>query len=234
MSRLNEEKLARLSLREVKQSGGRTTESGVSINAPRYSPNAAQPGRDVFGHTTADISSVEGKRQRLREWKNSVPLRSNVGGRILTPSSGRSRDIMNGFRINSMLMRDADTGSVLWRTTHPWGPETFNRETSAHIPAKILQCRAVTREIAFHSTEPINDFKLQQRIYLNGQCIEEWAFDFGFVIPGSTNTWSQTIQAADKSQMIPAHILSGNVIIETRFMDGDVVVSQTLVRLFYI
>ena len=35
----------------------------------------------------------------------------------------------------------------------------------------------------------------------------EWNFEFGFVIPGSTNTWQNTIEAAPESQMMPAHIL---------------------------
>ena len=48
------------------------------------------------------------------------------------------------------------------------------------------------------------------------QCIEEWLFDFGFVIPNSTNTWQQVIEA-DEGNMIPAEVLSGNVTIETSF-----------------
>jgi hypothetical protein len=37
--------------------------------------------------------------------------------------------------------------------------------------------------------------------------ILEWAFTFGFVIPGSTNTWQSLIEAAPESQMIPANLL---------------------------
>ena len=60
----------------------------------------------------------------------------------------------------------------------------------------------------------------------------EWNFKFGFVIPGSTNTWQQTIQAAGDA-MLPAELLSGNVTIETGFYDGDTLVSKSLVRVFY-
>ena len=35
----------------------------------------------------------------------------------------------------------------------------------------------------------------------------EWYFDFGFVIPGSTNTWQSLIEAAPESQMMPANVL---------------------------
>lgn len=35
----------------------------------------------------------------------------------------------------------------------------------------------------------------------------EWFFDFGFVIPNSTNTWQSLIEAAPESQMMPANVL---------------------------
>ena len=36
----------------------------------------------------------------------------------------------------------------------------------------------------------------------------EWAFAFGFVIPGSTNTWQSLIEAAPESHMMPAQALT--------------------------
>lgn len=62
----------------------------------------------------------------------------------------------------------------------------------------------------------------------------EWFFDFGFVIPGSTNSWQSLIEAAPESQMIPASVLSGHVVIETLFYDGDLEVSRSKVRIYYI
>jgi hypothetical protein len=53
----------------------------------------------------------------------------------------------------------------------------------------------------------VYDNRLVQRIYLHGRCIEEWFFKFGYVIPGSTNTWQQTIYAAPPDKMIPADVL---------------------------
>lgn len=35
----------------------------------------------------------------------------------------------------------------------------------------------------------------------------EWYFEFGFVIPDSTNTWQSVIEAAPESQMMPANVL---------------------------
>ena len=37
--------------------------------------------------------------------------------------------------------------------------------------------------------------------------ITEWFFEFGFVIPESTNTWQSVIEAAPQGQMMPASAL---------------------------
>ena len=50
-------------------------------------------------------------------------------------------------------------------------------------------------------------------------------------MPGSTNTWQQVIEAAD--EMMPAEVLNGNVVIETSFFDGDMLISKCRVRIFY-
>ena len=80
----------------------------------------------------------------------------------------------------------------------------------------------------------IEDFRLEQRVYFDGNCIEEWFFSFGYVIAGSTNTWQQVIDAAPREEMIPAEMLSGNVIFETVFFDGQNEVRRSRVRVFYV
>ena len=35
----------------------------------------------------------------------------------------------------------------------------------------------------------MHDFAIKQVMSMGGQVVEEFQFDFGFVIPGSTNTW---------------------------------------------
>lgn len=144
----------------------------------------------------------------------------------------RAQKILDSFTINWMNMRDADKGTILWESSDilPYA----EAEQEAHIPAEILQCRAVSREINFSSSELIDKLRLVQRVFFQGQCIEEWRFDFGFVIPGSTNTWQSSIEAAGEGKMIPADILSGNVTIETSFYDGDMFVSKMVMRLHYI
>ena len=103
-----------------------------------------------------------------------------------------------------MNMSDAATGEVLWQD-NDWGE--LLQERDIHIPKSILQCRAVSREFQFSSVEMLQGLRLEQRIFFRGGLMEEWHFQFGFVIPNSTNTWQQTIEAAEESKMLPAAAL---------------------------
>ncbi len=69
---------------------------------------------------------------------------------------------------------------------------------------------------------------------INDVMTEEWSFDFGFVIPYSTNTWQQVIQSAGKDNMMNPDLLSGNVTIDTMFFDEDQLIYQNKVRIYYI
>eukprot|EP00057_Strongylocentrotus_purpuratus_P029339 XP_011683813.1 PREDICTED: retinal rod rhodopsin-sensitive cGMP 3',5'-cyclic phosphodiesterase subunit delta-like [Strongylocentrotus purpuratus] len=80
-------------------------------------------------------------------------------------------------------------------------------EHEARVPKKILKCKAISREVNFSSLEPMHQFRLEQRVLFKGRCLEEWFFEFGFVIPNSTNTWQSTIEAAAEGQMMPASVL---------------------------
>lgn len=103
-----------------------------------------------------------------------------------------------------MNMSDAATGEILWQDDN-W--DDLLTERDIHIPRDILQCRAVSREFQFSSVEMLQGLRLEQRIFFRGGLMEEWNFHFGFVIPNSTNTWQQTIEAADESKMLPASAL---------------------------
>ena len=129
-----------------------------------------------------------------------------------------------------MNMSDANTGEILWQSTD-W--DDLLHERDIHIPRRILQCRAVSREFQFSSIEMLQGLRLEQRIFFRGGLMEEWHFQFGFVIPNSTNTWQQTIEAAEESKMLPAHALDGNVLIETAFYDDDLLVCKMVLRVFY-
>ena len=83
----------------------------------------------------------------------------------------------------------------------------------------------------------VSIISIHHSYYILTQCIltdTEWHFQFGFVIPGSTNTWQQTIDAAPPSEMLPAQVLSGNVVFETSFYDGEEFLCKNSVRLYYV
>nr|XP_060477464.1 retinal rod rhodopsin-sensitive cGMP 3',5'-cyclic phosphodiesterase subunit delta [Panthera onca] len=154
------------------------------------------------------------------------------GRRIMSAKDERAREILRGFKLNWMNLRDAETGKILWQGTEDLSVPGVEHE--ARVPKKILKCKAVSRELNFSSAEQMEKFRLEQKVYFKGQCLEEWFFEFGFVIPNSTNTWQSLIEAAPESQMMPASVLTGNVIIETKFFDDDLLVSTSRVRLFYV
>ena len=61
-----------------------------------------------------------------------------------------------------MGLRDADTGKILWL-----GKVDLlvpGDEHEARVTKKIPKCRAVSREINFTSVEPMEKFKLEQKV----------------------------------------------------------------------
>lgn len=154
-------------------------------------------------------------------------------GSVSISCDQKARKVVEGFMINDMNMKDAGSGKLMWSTKN-WGVDIFEKVLDEEIPKEILKCRAIAREIRFTSREQITAFRLEQRVYFSGTCIEEWFFEFGFVIPGSTNTWQQIIEAAPPEKMLSAELLSGNVTFETSFFDGPTFLCKNLVRIYYV
>lgn len=136
---------------------------------------------------------------------------------------------MDGFKINWMKMKDGETQKVMWECQE-WD---HNWDKTERFPKEILECRWVALEINFSSRDKIEDFRIIQKVSLMGNVIEEWDFKFGFVMPGSTNNWEQIIDAAEKEEMIPAEILSGNMVVETFFYSKDEVINTTKMTVIY-
>lgn len=44
--------------------------------------------------------------------------------------------------------------------------------STARVPKKILKCKAVSRELNFSSAEQMEKFRLEQKVYFKGQCLE--------------------------------------------------------------
>lgn len=56
------------------------------------------------------------------------------------------------------------------------GKDMYHHELKATVPREILECSAVSREINFTSKQEIRSFRLEQRVFLGGACIEGGAF----------------------------------------------------------
>lgn len=106
---------------------------------------------------------------------------------------------------NWMILRDADSGNIIWQENKDFSSPDVEHE--AKVPVKILDLRAVSREINFSTIEAMENFRLDQKVLFKGRIMEEWFFEMGWVSPNTTNTWQSTIEAAPESQMMPAKIL---------------------------
>mmetsp|Transcript_2274 Transcript_2274/g.3302 ORF Transcript_2274/g.3302 Transcript_2274/m.3302 type:complete len:153 (+) Transcript_2274:148-606(+) len=142
----------------------------------------------------------------------------------------RSLKLKKGLKILSMQM--SSDGEPLWKTDWTKLDIWSHEPTDIYIPKEILSKKVVSRLIEFSTVESMKEFKVLQRVLFFDQCIEEWFFKMGFTIPNSTNTWENIIEASPT--VMDAEKLSGNVIIESTFFDGDLYISQNKVRLHYV
>ncbi|KAI9356019.1 retinal rod rhodopsin-sensitive cGMP 3',5'-cyclic phosphodiesterase subunit delta [Zopfochytrium polystomum] len=135
------------------------------------------------------------------------------------------------FTVNSITLRSAHTGATLWTSPGGWtrSPTSTSTERVARLPAAVLAQRAVSAEVCFTAGRggaAMDALRVEQRVAVGGVAVEDWRFDFGFVIPGSTNTMQNVIEAAEgEGAMIPVEVL--------RFFDGDRLLSQSFVRIYY-
>jgi retinal rod rhodopsin-sensitive cGMP 3',5'-cyclic phosphodiesterase subunit delta len=178
---------------------------------------------------------VEEEREVEEEFRKLMLQSSDdQDGEICIAKDPLTRKKALGFRIVSMNMRDAVSGGVIWQQNHFNEEEMFRTEMQEQVPKSVLSCKSVSREIVFSSVEALTELRLEQRVIFKGSCIEQWVFAFGYVIPGSTNSWQQVIEAAPPDQMLPSELLSGNLVFETAFYDGADLMGKTLVRIYYV
>ncbi|OQS07355.1 cGMP 3',5'-cyclic phosphodiesterase subunit delta [Thraustotheca clavata] len=163
-----------------------------------------------------------------KEWTSKLKHPTNTGS-IQRAMDPRGRLISEG---NHMNMRCGETGKLMWQQ-EKFTKEMYEREQRAIVPREILNCNSVSREINFTSIEEIHNFRLEQRVYFHGKCLEEWLFTFGYVMPNSTNSWQQTIEAAGPENMLSPEHISGKITIETGFYDADILISKTVFRIYY-
>ncbi|KAL7299927.1 hypothetical protein TKK_0007247 [Trichogramma kaykai] len=143
----------------------------------------------------------------------------------------RQEILLQNFQVNWTNLRD-DTGKLLWQGNEDLScPDT---EQQVHVPKEILKCQTVTREMSFTSVEQMEQFRIEQRVLFKGRVFEEWFFEFGPVQACSTNVWQSSFRAAPESQIMPAKVLDGNIIIETNYFNEVECFASSRLRLFYV
>jgi retinal rod rhodopsin-sensitive cGMP 3',5'-cyclic phosphodiesterase subunit delta len=147
-------------------------------------------------------------------------------------SDPAARKIVDGFRLDSITLRNAASGEKAW-TSAGWTTDVFTAVKEAHLPAKMLTFPSVGRETVFSTAEVIRDFRIEQKVMVHGSFVEQWNYDFGFVIPGSTNSWETIVEAAGEGKMMPAEVLSGNMFILTSFYAGKLFLARNVIKVFY-
>lgn len=93
------------------------------------------------------------------------------------------------FKLVQMTIKDADDkGRVLWQV-EDWNISSPETEQAVQFPKEMLDVKVLAREIVFYSKHKYENFSIAQVMSVGGQVIERLEFKFGFVIPGSTNSW---------------------------------------------
>lgn len=152
---------------------------------------------------------------------------------IMVNDDPRAKKIRDGFKLVSIKLKNAETGEVAW-TSDGWGDDNvFTTVKEAHLPKKLLTFPAVGREIIFSTQEEIKDFRIEQKFNLGDRTVENWNYKFGFAIPGSENSWETIVEAAGEGNMMPAEMLSGRLFIITSYFSGDLLISRSVIKVFY-
>ena len=138
--------------------------------------------------------------------------------------------IKSGFKINQMQMKDGDNGKVMWESKN-WDLNILTR--TEKITKDLLKCKTIIRNVNFSSVEPIQDLELVQNFYLMGELFESSRFNFGFVIPNSTNDWEQ-IMIAKEDGVLPAEVLSGKLQVETLFLIQGKILYKNRILIYYV
>lgn len=143
-------------------------------------------------------------------------------------------EIRNGFCIQNMRMmgQKGSGGDIVWESNEVWTHETHNmrKPKEVHLPKALLECPVVRRKLVISSKKQIKGLKLVQEMYLSGELVEGAEFKFGFVIEDSTNEWEQIIEAGE---VLPAEVLSGNLVVQSKFFDGEDFIFGIAVKIFY-
>ena len=97
------------------------------------------------------------------------------------------RDIISGFTLVEVHNDEIDNGED-GSLMDSDDPQT--RVIKYHLGPDFLRLRMVGLTLEFtNGPKPIKNMEMIERHYFRGRVIRSYDFKFGFVIPGSTNSW---------------------------------------------
>ena len=121
------------------------------------------------------------------EWEK---LRKQVNqGEICISKAPRAVRIVEGLQFIEISLHDADTKEFICSLHGNLFDSFFTKEAKLKIPKAVLDCAKLERKVIFRSVHEILNFRMIQKLFLDGRTVEKLNFHFGFVIPGSTNSW---------------------------------------------
>ena len=150
------------------------------------------------------------------DWKNITPEDvlgyTEATSEYLCPHSANTY----GVEFVEFKIRDLDSGSVLFHMKKPEGvvlpPPVEGDNSSRFIAydfgAEFLSLNTVGTALTFSvGPEPINGFRMIERMFLGEKVIQTFDFTFGFCIPSSTNSWEliyemPTLSEEEEAEMI--------------------------------
>ena len=97
------------------------------------------------------------------------------------------RDIVSGYTLVEVQDDEVDNGES---GTLSDEDDPSTRVIKYHLGPDFLLLRTVGLTLNFsNGPKPINKMEMVERHYFRGKVIRSYDFKFGFVIPGSTNSW---------------------------------------------
>lgn len=97
------------------------------------------------------------------------------------------RDIVSGYTLVEVHDDEVDNGDA---GTLSDDDDPATRVIKYHLGPDFLRLRTVGLTLTFsNGPKPINKMEMVERHYFRGRVIRSYDFKFGFVIPGSTNSW---------------------------------------------
>lgn len=141
-------------------------------------------------------------------------------------------DVLSGFQINWITLRDLDTGEIIWQGNEDYSDSSMVMKIK--LPKKLFKSRGVSREVNFSSVERWEKFKIVQRVFYKKALLEELFFSFGTIFANSTNTWHSVIEAAPEAKMMTPEVLSGNIFVESKFYNGETLITTSKIQIFYV